>query len=61
MKDRKKVQQSVIVRGIAASIQSMHMPTFENLRDILSKFGWKLIRNVNKQTNNDESNRNGGI
>lgn len=61
MSDRKKEQQSIIVRGIAASLQAMHMPTFANLRDMLSKFGWQLIRNANKQTKNEsnESDWNG--
>lgn len=47
----KKEKQSIIVRGIAAQIQAMHMPTFENLKDILAKFGWKLTRDDDKQTN----------
>lgn len=58
MNDRKKEQQSIIVRGIAAAIQAMHMPTFANLKDMVSKFGWTLTRN--KQTNEqDESNSHG--
>ena len=50
----KRERQAVVVRGIAAALQAMHMPTFDSLREILSKFGWKLTReNSNKQTNNE--------
>jgi hypothetical protein len=52
----KKEKQSIIVRGIAAQIQAMAMPTMDSLRAILLKFGWKLTRDDNKQTNNDSSN-----
>lgn len=47
----KKEKESVIVRGIAAAIQSMAMPTFQSLREILSRFGWTIQRLSNKQTN----------
>lgn len=51
----KKQKETVILRGICAAIQAMHMPNFQNLRDELSKFGWTLIRDdsyhqTNKQT-----------
>jgi hypothetical protein len=60
MNREKKEREIITVRGIAASIQAMAMPTFANLRDMLSKVGWQLIRN-NKQTNNEsnEGDRNG--
>lgn len=52
----KRENQSIIVRGIAAAIQAMSMPTWENLRDMVSKFGWKLTRDdSHKQTNQDSS------
>lgn len=37
-----KTQESITVRGICAAIQSMAMPSFENLRQILLKFGYSL-------------------
>jgi len=49
---KKREKETIIVRGIAAAIQSMAMPTFNNLKEILNKFGWSLIRS-NKQTNED--------
>jgi len=53
----KKERQTIMVRGIAAAIQAMAMPTWDSLRDLLSKFGWKLTRDdSNKQTNNESSN-----
>lgn len=53
----KREKQSIIVRGIAASIQSMAMPTYANLKELLSKFGWSLTRS-NPQTNeSDEGNQ----
>lgn len=55
MSAKKRENQSIIVRGIAAAIQAMHMPTFDNLKEMLSKFGWKLIRDeTNKQTNESD-------
>lgn len=50
MDHKKRENQSIIVRGIAAAIQAMHMPTFENLKDLLARFGWKLTRD-DSQTN----------
>ena len=54
--DVKKERQVIMLRGIAAQIQAMHTPTWENLKSILSKFGWKLTRDDSKPTNNHESN-----
>lgn len=51
--NNKKQKQSIIIRGIAASIQAMHMPTFQNLKDILAKFGWNITRDL--KTNKQES------
>lgn len=48
--DIKKERETIMVRGIAASIQSMAMPTWEALKGVLAKFGWKLTRD-DSQTN----------
>jgi len=53
--DVKRERQTIMVRGIAAAIQAMHTPTFQSLKDILAKFGWKLSRD-DSQTNKHESN-----
>lgn len=39
-----KVQESLVVRGIAATIQAMSFPTFENLAELVKKFGYNLIK-----------------
>lgn len=54
-RDLKKERQVVILRGIAAQIQSMYSPTWEAVKDLFSRFGWKLTRDeqTNKQTNHD--------
>lgn len=54
MNTTKKERQTIMVRGIAAAIQAMAMPTWDSLKDILSKFGWKLTRD-DSQTNKHES------
>lgn len=46
-----KVKEVIEVRGIAAAIQAMAAPTFNNLDDMLKKLGWKLIRDSKHQTN----------
>jgi hypothetical protein len=43
-----KVKESMVVRGICASIQAMQMPTFENLAELLKKFGYALSK-INHQ------------
>lgn len=48
MSNTKREKQSIIIRGIAAAIQSMHMPTFANLQELVAKFGWKLTRSENQ-------------
>jgi len=50
MNSQKRDRQSIIVRGIAAAVQAMAMPTFDNLKVLLSKFGWKLTREPQKDT-----------
>lgn len=53
--DIKRERQTIMVRGIAAAIQAMTNPSWEALRTLLSRFGWKLTRDdSNKQTNNNE-------
>lgn len=37
-----KIKESIIVRGIAASLQAMNMPTFQNLKDLILNAGLKL-------------------
>ncbi len=60
MNQKTREKQSILVRGIAAQVQAMHMPTFENLRDILAKFGWILKRDeTNQQTKDDKNHREG--
>lgn len=54
----KKEKQSIIVRGIAAQIQAMAMPTIDNLREILLKFGYKLTRDDNQTNKHESSNSN---
>lgn len=39
-----KAKEATIVRGIAASIQAMVMPTFENLNKIIGEFGYKIVK-----------------
>lgn len=41
---QEKVQESVKVRGICASIQAMTLPTFENLKALLEAEGYKLVK-----------------
>jgi hypothetical protein len=50
----KRTRESITLRGIAASIQAMAMPTFNNLKELLSKYGWRLNRV--SQTNKPEEN-----
>jgi hypothetical protein len=52
--DIKKERQTIMVRGIAASIQAMAMPTWDALRGILAKFGWKLTREENQTNKQNE-------
>ena len=53
-----RVKEVIEVRGLAAAIQAMVAPTFKNLKDLLRKLGWKLIRDdSNKQTNHESSNK----
>lgn len=54
MSNQKRERQSIIIRGIAAAIQAMHMPTFTNLQELLAKFGWKLTRENQTNTQTDE-------
>lgn len=50
-----KQDETIIVRGIAAAIQAMAMPTFENLATMLNQYGYTLVKNIpNKQTNKNE-------
>jgi len=44
MAEKDKVVETIDVRGICASIQAMAMPNFENLRQILEKFGYTLVK-----------------
>lgn len=39
-----KQQETVEVRGIAAAIQAMSFPTFQNLGELLGVFGFKLVK-----------------
>lgn len=40
----KKFKESIILRGICASIGAMSMPTFYNLKEMLALFGYDLIK-----------------
>jgi hypothetical protein len=44
MDNNQKVKESIIVRGIAAAIQAMTMPVFNNLRDMLNTHGYDLVK-----------------
>lgn len=53
----KRERETIMVRGIAAAIQAMSNPSWDALRTLLTRFGWKLTRDEsNKQTNNESSN-----
>lgn len=57
MSDVNKEKEVIEVRGIAAAIQSMAMPTFDTLKKILRVFGFNLVQNqTNKQSGQNESN-----
>lgn len=38
-----KTTESVVVRGIAASIQAMAFPDFDSLNKIMQQHGYKLV------------------
>lgn len=38
-----KVKESIIVRGVCASIQNMSMPTFKNIEELFEKAGFKIV------------------
>lgn len=43
MSDNKdKEKESITIRGIAAAIQAMKFPTFENLKELIKAAGFKL-------------------
>jgi hypothetical protein len=37
-----KVKESVLIRGICSALQSMSLPTLENVNSLLSKFGYTI-------------------
>lgn len=43
-KINEKAKEAMMVRGICAAIQAMSMPTFNNLNDLLSRFGYTLSK-----------------
>lgn len=45
--DTNKQTESIWVRGVAASIQAMAMPTLQNLKDMLLKFGYVITKKAN--------------
>jgi len=57
MSDLKKEEEVIIVRGIAAALQAMAMPTFDALKKVLRLFGFNLSSN---QTNKREDNESNG-
>ncbi len=52
----KKVNEVVIVRGIAAAIQAMNAPTFQNLADLVKPWGYNLEKS---SLNNKIDTQNG--
>lgn len=50
---RKKIAESIRVRGIASSILNMAMPTFKALGELLEVEGYYLTKGL--KTNNNES------
>lgn len=42
-----KVKESILVRGVASSIQAMSMPKLDNVIDLFKKVGIKLKVNNN--------------
>lgn len=44
MMQEDKAKDTVILRGICATIDKMGMPTFDNLKELLSKFGYTLTK-----------------
>lgn len=42
MENPDRIKESITLRGICAAIQSMAMPSFENLRQFLLKYGYSL-------------------
>jgi len=39
-----KIKESILIRGICSAIQSMSLPTLDNLIDLLKKVGINLKR-----------------
>ncbi len=38
-----KIKESITIRGICSAIQAMSFPTFENLNEMLKRYGLKLV------------------
>jgi len=41
-----KIKESITLRGICEALQAMHMPSFDNLKEILEKFGYTIIKKL---------------
>lgn len=53
------VRETIAVRGVAAAIQAMHTPTFENLDYLLRKEGYRIVP-LDEQTNKQNENQRNG-
>ncbi len=40
--DKEKIKESVLIRGVCASIQAMNFPTLEHLLQLLNHAGFKI-------------------
>lgn len=40
--NKQKIKESITIRGICASIQSMHLPTLDNVLDLFKRAGITL-------------------